>query len=469
VPNPGAAPDPGSFRDPLSRVYIDRDAVYRGLSEAGAREYDAVASADFFKALLAQGSVVATERVPIPAALVGTEWAAVLRHDRLPLISYPFEWTFEMLRDAALLQLDVAQRALTDGFITKDATSYNIQFDGSRPVFIDVGSFERPPRGEPWPGYRQFCELFLNPLVVQHVTGIPFQPWLRGALDGIPPSQVAPLIRGRHRFNRRLLIHVVLHARAERRYADTDATRDVRGEMRQAGFGPKIVAAQLANLERTVRSLRSRVKQSTWSGYQDRPHYDAADLAAKDLFVADTVAEIDPGLVLDLGANDGRFSEIALDKGAQRVIAVDSDPLVVDRLYAELRARGEHRILPLVLDLANPSPGLGWRGQERQPFTARTRPDLVLCLAVVHHLALTNTVPFDHIVDLLADFGAPLVVELPLRDDPMVQRMLARKRAGLFDHYHEANWETALQRRFVVARREALPSGRRLMYRCSPR
>jgi hypothetical protein len=467
---PRAGADPGSFRDPLSRVYLDGDAVYRGLSEAGARDYDAVAASSFFPALLAERRVVATERLPAPPRdVVGDNWAAALRHERVPVISYPFEWSFEMLRDAALLQLDVTRRALAEGFITKDATSYNVQFDGAHPLFIDVGSFERPPKGEPWPGYRQFCELFLNPLVVQAVTGVPFQPWLRGALNGIAPSEVAPLIRGRHRFNRRLFVHVRMHARAERKYADTDATRDVKGEMERAGFGPKIIAAQLDNLERTVRSLKSPVKKSTWSEYQDRTHYDAADLSAKDLFVAEAVGERRPGLVLDLGANDGRFSEIALDMGAQRVVAVDGDPLVIDRLYLHLRESGEARILPLVLDLANPSPGLGWRGRERPPFTERARPGLVLCLAVVHHLALTNTVPFEQIVEYLADFGAPLVVELPLPDDPMVQRMLARKRSGLFDHYNETNWEAALQHRFVIEKRQALPSGRRIMYRCMPR
>ena len=160
------SPDPGSFRDPLSRVYVTDDEVYRGLSAEGLAAFEAVEASSFFPALLAEGLVVPTERAPDPVPFVGDRWAGALRHQRVPVISYPFEWTFEMLRDAALLQLEVTRRALTEGFITKDATSFNVQFDGARPVFIDVGSFERPPPGEPWPGYRQFCQLFLNPLVV---------------------------------------------------------------------------------------------------------------------------------------------------------------------------------------------------------------------------------------------------------------------------------------------------------------
>ena len=239
--------------------------------------------------------------------------------------------------------------------------------------------------------------------------------------------------------------------------------------MTRAGFGPKVLDAQLDNLDKTVRSLRWDVDASTWSDYSDRSHYTDQDLAAKEAFVARTVGEEAPGTVLDLGANDGRFSQLAVDSGARRAVAVDSDHLVVDRLHRRLRDADEHRILPLVLDLADPSPGLGWRGRERPSFVDRVRPDLVLALAVVHHLALSNTVPFDHIVDLLADFGAPLVVELPHRDDPMAARLLARKRAGLFDRYTREGWETALRRRFAVVTSETLPSGTRTLYRCALR
>ena len=460
--------DPGSFRDPMSRVYVADQQVQRGLSAEGLAQFEAVAASTFFPALVAEGKVVGTEQIALAESFVGDGWAGALRHDAIPVISYPFEWTFEMLRDAALLQIEVTRRAMAEGFTTKDATPYNVQFDGAQPVFIDVGSFERPPAGEPWPGYRQFCELFLNPLVVQAVAGIPFQPWLRGSLDGIPPSQVAPLLHGRHRLDRRLLVHVSLHARAERRYADHDLEQDVRGDLRQAGFGPKVILAQLDNLERTVRRLRNGEERSTWSGYSDRSHYGDEDLAAKEAIVRAAVAAQMPSLVLDLGANDGRFSQLAVDAGAERAIAVDSDHLTVDRLYRHLRDSGERRVLPLLQDLTNPTGGSGWRSRERTPFTERVRPELVLCLAVVHHLALTNNVPFDHIVDLLADFDAPLLVEFPKPDDPMAARLLARKREGLFAHYDVPQWEAALARRFTVEERTELPSGRRVLYRATP-
>jgi hypothetical protein len=467
-PTSAVRPDPGSFRDPTSRVFVHGGEILRGLDARGLADYEKVASSTFFPKLVADGLVVGTERVSEPVPGIDG-WAGVLRHGRVPVISYPYEWSFEMLRDAALLHLDVTGRAIDDGFITKDATSYNVQFDGTAPTFIDIGSFEPLRAGEAWYGYRQFCELFLNPLVLQAVAGAPFHPWMRGSLNGISPAELAPLIEGKSRLDRSLLVHVRLHARAESRYADADLDRDVGGELRQAGLGPKVLAAQVANLRKAVAGLRWKEQRSTWSDYAERGHYSDADLDAKDAFVVRAVEATKPPVVLDLGANDGRFSMLAVEHGAERAVAVDSDHLVIDRLYRHLRDTGERRILPLVMNLADPSNGLGWQGKERPAFTDRVRPDLVLCLAVVHHLALTDTVPLDLIVDQLAEHGSPLVVEFPHRDDPMAARLLARKRSGLFDHYDLPNWEAALSARFEVLERETAPSGRRTLYRCIPR
>ena len=459
-------PDPGSFRDPLSRVHVDASAAWRGLSGDGLADFEDFAATNTFRDAIAAGQLVPTERVEPESSPLGGDWAGVLRHELLDVISYPYEWAFEMLRDAALLQLDLSQRALAEGILTKDATPYNVQFVGSRPVFVDVGSFERLRSGEPWPGYRQFCELFLNPLLLQAFAEIPFQPLLRGSVHGVSPTTCARMLDRRDRRRRGVLTHVTLHARAERRYADSDAARDVRAELKQAGFGPGIIAAQLRSLERAVRRLRWRAQESTWSDYGARAHYTDDDLRTKEEFVATVIDADRPAMVLDLGANDGRFSHLAVEHGAGRVVAVDSDHLVIDRLYRQLRDEHDERILPLVLDLSDPSPGLGWRGVERRRFVDRVRPDLVLCLAVVHHLALTNTVPFDEIVAFLAEFGAPLVVEFPHRDDAMAARLLGRKRDGLFDHYDLPQWEKALETRFRVVTRSVLPSGRRTLYRC---
>ncbi len=453
----------------MSRVYRDGDTVLRGLNAEAFADFQHLASTRFFSAAVERGDIVRTEVVD--GVELPDGWAGVLRHERIEVVSYPYEWPFEMLRDAALLQLRLTREAIAEKLITKDASSYNVQFVGTRPVFIDIGSFERLRKTEPWPGYRQFCELFLNPLLVQAIRDVPFQPLLRGSVHGISPVVTADMLGGAGRLTKGVFTHVKLHARAELRYADADKERDVKAELKRAGFGPGLIDAQLKNLEKAIAGLKWDKQRSTWSDYGDRSHYTDRDLDAKDEFVRVTIsgAAQMPRLVLDLGANDGRFSRTALAAGASLVVAVDSDDLVVDRLYRDLREEGERRILPLVLDLSDPSPGLGWRSRERLSFVDRVRADLVLCLAVVHHLALTNTVPLDEIVTFLADLGAPIVVEFPHRDDPMASRLLARKREGVFDAYDLPNWDKALERHFDVHDRITLPSGTRTLYRCTPR
>ncbi|MCB1016193.1 MAG: class I SAM-dependent methyltransferase, partial [Acidimicrobiales bacterium] len=401
-------------------------------------------------------------------ALVGDEgrWEAALRHDRIPFLSYPYEWPFEMLKDAALLQLELTRQGLDEGVITKDATSYNVQFVGARPTFIDVGSFEKLRDGQPWYGDRQFCELFLYPLMLQAYKDLPFQPWLRGAIDGITPAEARALMSFRDRFRKGVFSQVVLRAALESRYADTDT--DVKKELGKAGLRKEVLVANVDKLIKLVRRLQWKRSESTWSGYSERGHYTDEDLDGKTAFVDAVVGRTHRSLVWDLGANDGHFSRLAA-KNSDYVVAVDADPLVVDTLYRALREEGNTTILPLTMDLSSPSPGLGWRGAERKAFVDRTRPDVVLCLAVIHHLAITNNVPLPEFVAFLADVGAEAVLEFPTPDDQMVKRLLKNKREGTHDDYTATVLERALDEHFDVVERTTLPSGTRILYHLTPR
>ncbi|HYF44736.1 MAG TPA: hypothetical protein VD926_00910, partial [Acidimicrobiales bacterium] len=343
----------------MSRVFVTDDAVLRALSGEALLDYEALAATSFFSNAVEAGQIVATERVDDGevGALEG-QWEAALRHERIPFVSYPYEWTFEMLRDAALVQLQLTRAGLDEDVITKDATSYNVQFVGSRPTFIDVGSFERLRPGEPWYGYRQFCQLFLFPLMFQAYKDLPFQPWLRGSIDGITPVEAAGVMSFRDRFRKGVFTNVYLHAKLEERHVGDD--RDVKQDLAKGGMKKEVVAATLDRLTKLVQRLRWKRSESTWSGYSERGHYTDADLDAKTDFVQDVAGQRHRSLVWDLGANDGHFSRVAA-KDADYVVAVDADPLVVDTLYRALREEGNTSILPLTMDLSNPSPGLGWR------------------------------------------------------------------------------------------------------------
>jgi hypothetical protein len=442
-------PEPASFRDPEARVvYSSSGEVLRELSPRGREDWEALERARFFRRALEDGRVVATEEIE----------PGLLRHERLPFVSYPYEWPFEMLREAALLQLGLLEEALADGFVLKDGTPYNVQWRGCEPVFVDVGSFERLREGEAWAGYRQFCTLFLYPLLLQAYRGIAPQPWLRGSLEGIEPREARALLP---RFRRGVLTHVVLHDRLEAKHADR--RRDVRSELKAAGFRKELIQANVRRLRKLVERLMPKRGRSAWAGYREAAPYSEEDAERKERFVR----EAGPArLAWDLGTNDGRFARAL---GAEYMVALDGDERVVGELYSALRAEGSRTILPLVVDLADPSPGRGWRGVERAPLDDRGRPDVVLCLALVHHLAIGRNVPFAELVEWLRSLGARLVVEFADREDPMVRRLLAAKRAETHESYGREEFERALAAAFEVERREELGSGTRTLYLASPR
>ncbi|SBT39563.1 class I SAM-dependent methyltransferase [Micromonospora auratinigra] len=463
VPDTGPRVEPGSFRDPGNRVLHRRGEVLRGLDERAARDWRSLAASDFFRDLLATGKVCGTEElVPVPVDL---PWAAVLRHERIPFVSHPYEWSFGMLREAALLHLDILAAALAAGFTTKDGSAYNLQWRGASPVFIDVGSFEPLRDGEPWAGYRQFCQTLLYPLLLQAHLGLDFQPWLRARIDGIEPDQMRRLFGGGRRLRAGVLTHVHLHGAMQARNARA-STSDVRDQLRAAGYSRDLALATVRGLTRLVRRLAHRPAETHWGDYQRTCAYSAADRRAKEEFVDRATAATGPGLALDLGANDGRYARIAA-RHAGQVVAVEQDPAVVDALWRALRDEGERRILPLVMDLADPSPGGGWRGVERASFTDRARADVVLALAVVHHLAIGRNVPLPEVLDQLVAYattGATLVVEFVHPEDPMARRLLANKPDGLFPDYRRDTFEALLAARGRVLRRVELPSGTRTLY-----
>ena len=432
--------------------------MYRALDQEAAADWEAFAASP----LSGDPRIVPTEQVE--EAPDG--WSALLRHERLPFVSYPYEWPFSMLQRAALLQLDLLIASIESGLMLKDATPYNVQWRGTEPVFIDVGSFERLREGEPWAGYRQFCQLQLYPLMLQAFRDVPYHAWLRGSLEGITPVELRNLLGLRDRFRRGVFTHVVLHAKLEARYADR--TSEVKSELRKAGFSKELVLANARRLRKIVGGLDWNGSSAAWSGYGTSNTYGEADNEVKASFVRSAAEALRPALVWDLGCNDGRFAEVA-GESAQAVVAVDGDHAVIDSLARRLAAKGNTLILPLVADLADPSPGRGWRGAERRAFDDRGRPDLTLALALVHHLAITRNVPLVELVDWLAAPGGSVVVEWVEPTDPQARRLLTPKRDGLHGDYTRAEWERLLAARFDVERTQELNDGLRVLYLAHPR
>jgi hypothetical protein len=469
---PARAFDPGSFRDPASTVFYAGGDVLRGLDASAAADWAAMTKAPFFGKAMAEGRVVPTEALTDAQAKKvtpkGRDWSLVLKHERVPFISYPYEWTFSQLQDAALLHLDLLVEALDADLTMKDGYAYNVQFHGSRPTFIDTPSFTRSTGG-PWPGYRQFCRTFLFPLMLTAHKNVSFRPMLRGQVDGIEPKQMRGMLSARDALKPGVLRNVMLHSAVDARAtAGNKGSRAVGEELKDAGFSSEIAKAGAKSLRKLVAGLTWEAGDTIWKNYRNDNSYSDADASAKEAFVDAALAGQSLGLVWDLGANDGAYSRIAA-RHADTVVAADFDEGAIDPLYRALRAEGNTKILPLVVDLSDPSPGIGWRNKERPAFYDRRKPDVILMLALLHHIAISANVPLPEIVDWMASFGSRIVVEFVHTEDVQTQRLLANKPEGMFGDYHVKEFERLLHERFTVDKEELLPGGTRTLYLVSPR
>ena len=459
--------DGGSFKDPGGRVYrVVRDTgderIVRGLSQSAARTMGKLLAEPFFRELTASGEVVTTRLLdpesPDTRYIVQEGWSAAAEHESVDFVTWPYEWPFSMLKDAAMLQLHVLQTATTNGWLLKDATPFNVQWMGARPVFIDVPSFVPWEDGEYWRGYRQFCATFLTPLLLSAHLGLPFQPLLRSRLEGIPPEEASRYFYGLRRFKRGVLSHIWFPAKAERR-----VRRPVRSRRRQ----PKTVLfALLDSLERLIGGLSRGPASSDWSQYAGSHSYDASDFEQKKEFVRRHAAACRPGLTWDLGANTGTFARIAAEYSGM-VVAVDGDQDAVDLLYREVRQSGPRNVIPLVMDLANLSPGQGWAGRERPAFDARRSPDLVLALALIHHMRVAANIPLPLFIGWLRSLDATCILEFVERDDEMFQTLLENKQEEYADYTAE-HFESEVRRHFSIRDRLKLKGGLRELFLLEP-
>lgn len=462
--------DPASFRDPTGRVFRAHGRVFRTLSPEAAPAIDALFDSGLLEEAAGAGRIVATwrhraEEAGLDIEIVGER---VLEHETIPTITYPYEWSFSMLRDAALCALDLHLAALARGYVLKDATPYNVQFLRGRPVWIDVPSLVPHAPGRPWTAYAQFCRTFLFPLLLAAHRNIDFRPFLRGHIDGVDLATADALLGGAWNalIHRGVFTHVTLQSSLDRKFrGDVFDPKTVEA----GGFTPGTLTTLAKGLRDVVAGLDSKNGSSShWMDYDATR--DPAERAWKENFVRGALAVATPRVVLDLGANTGRYSRLAA-VGAERVIAIDSDSAAVERLYVESRSRPEGtRILGMVLDLLDPSPALGWDLRERSGWTDRIRGDFFLALALVHHVAIAGNAPLAEFVELLARLAPRGVVEFVGPGDPLAQRLLVRRDTPPMG-YDRENFERLLAARFRVVGRSELPGGDRTLYRldgCAP-
>ena len=443
---------PASFRDRSGYVFFEDGQPFRCVNESYRQEFEALKSTGLLEELQTDGMLVSHEEVgfehlDFPGAF------AVLKPRRIELVSYPYEWCFGQLKDAALLTLDIQLRALRRGMTLKDASAYNVQFSGGRPVFIDTLSFERRVEGEPWVAYRQFCQHFLAPLALVAYVDPELGRLSRNLIDGVPLSVASKLLPLRARVRPGIAMHLSAHSRA------VAPVWTSAGPARMSGTS---LMALIDSLVSTVSSIKCKPPASQWSNYYDETNYSGRAAGSKERAVAEAVGTVRPRIVWDLGANTGAYSRIAAEESSF-VAAWDMDPGAVDLHYKGLQGQRRSNVLPLVTDLTNPSPALGWAHAERDSFLDRSNADLALALALVHHLAIGNNVPLTSIADFLSNVAPSLLVEFVPKSDSQVQRMLSSRR-DVFPDYTQGAFESSFGRSFKIVRSWPIEDSERTVY-----
>jgi ribosomal protein L11 methylase PrmA len=457
----GVPADAGSYRDPSGRVFVLGDRVLRTVMPRAAADFEFVRSTGVLDGLIAEGSAIAEQRVEprgLPRDFDDARY--VLQHPMLPFVSYPYEWCFTALKRAALLHLDIQMRCLEQGVALSDASAYNIQFLGPKPIFIDSLSFRRYRKDEFWTGHKQFCEQFLNPLLLRALLGVPHNAWYRGGLEGIPTAELNRLLPLRRKLAWNVLTNVVMPASLQRAALDGADPKMPTG----ARFPRTAMRRMLERLRKWISALQPADRGNTvWGDYAHQTSYAADETARKRALIVEFAASVRPSMIWDIGCNTGDYAKAALDSGAAYAVGFDFDQRALDAAFA--RAENERlNFLPLFLDLANPTPRQGWGERERRGLTDRASADAILALALMHHLAIGRNIPLKQVVGWLVGLAPNGIIEFVPKSDPMVQRLL-RLREDIFDDYSEDAFAQHLQARArIVQVVEASATGRRLFW-----
>jgi hypothetical protein len=418
----------GSFRDPSGVVYLTEDRVLRTIQPVFAEHWNFAETSGFFAEAVRQGKLLPFAEI---APLKGS-WKT-LEAERLPFVSYPYEWSFGQLKDAALLTLDLMQLAMKHGLVLKDASAYNIQFHQGKPVFIDHLSFEIRRVKEPWGAYLQFCKHFLAPLSLMCHRDVRCGKMLSLWVDGLPLDMVSSLLPWKTRFSPLLQLHIHTHAKMQQRHADA---RVAAGKIKRVTLNENTVPRLCESLRMAIEDMRLPALKTEWGDYYDDTNYSPEGAEEKARLVRQIAASRPGALALDLGANTGVYSRI-LAEHFKAVVASDIDYLAVEKMYAALKQEKNRVILPLVLDLSNPSPGIGWDSEERESFRDRGKAELLSALALIHHLVHGAGIPLDkvaHCFAALLEEGGTLILEFGPWEDSQVQRLMAA-RQNVFPDY----------------------------------
>lgn len=448
-----ATPHPASYRDPAGFVFEYEGKFYRQVNQCYAPHYNLLMRSGLYDTLVKERRLL--PHTGLEQNITGSpQWYKTLLPQQLPFLSWPWEWCFGQWKDAALLTLHIMQQAMTKGMVLKDATPFNIQFTGSRPVFIDTLSFETYDAGKPWVAYHQFAECFLAPLLLARYCSPELPGLFQRYPNGIPLALAAKLLPWRSRFNLPVFLHIHLPARL--------AKKGNASPKNKAAFSQQKLATVIHSLESMIRSLQLPASATTWNNYYDATVLSNQYVEEKSAIIRKWLQQVQPQTVLDLGANTGLFAEAAAATGAF-TIAVDADTDCINRLYTACRQKKIKNLLPLRVDITNPSPATGWDNTERSAFLQRAKTDLTMALALIHHLAIGNNISLEQLAATFSACSPWLIIEFVPKTDPKVA-LLLQNREAIFDNYTEENFIAAFQKKMTITEKITVPGTGRVLF-----
>ena len=451
----------GSYRDPGGHVYVDGAKVFRTVLSPRADDFKQILSSGIIEASVKKGFLIPSRNVSTEQNCAEFEASYIVEHDKVPYISYPYEWGFDMLKSAALFHLEFQMFLMERDYTLSDATAYNIQFVGSKPVFIDLLSIIPYQEGALWVGYYQYLEQFLNPLLLTALKGIPFNDWYRGSLEGIPTSDLLATLSIKQKLNWRVLLFLSLYVKTDKKLLDSsDKEKIVKGS--QKGVSKKSLMSILIQLHAWISKLSSPIKSSAWGEYAGNNTYEDAERDEKKLAIEKFSERNKIETLIDLGCNSGDYSEASIRGGAKTVIGFDFDHVALNLARARSLAK-DLPYLPLWLNAANPSPSQGWRETERDSFGARFTADAVIALAFEHHLAIAKNIPLPDVVAWITSIAPIGIIEFVPKEDETVQQML-QSREDIFSEYSEENFEKILAKDCEIISKQKVSNSGRTLY-----
>ncbi len=452
---------PSSFRDPSGFLFYQDGVIYRQINHIYKENYDFLTYSGLYKTLVDAELLIHHEEVDLDYPKHDNVYK-IIRPEPIQFVSYPYEWCFSQLKDAALLTLEIQKKSLNSGMILKDASAYNIQFRKGKPIFIDTLSFEKYCEGKPWAAYRQFCQHFLAPLALMRYTDMQLNQLFRVYIDGVPLYLASKLLPFQTRLKFSLLTHIHLHAKSQKHFADTSLDKDKIKKMKKYKFSHTSMLRFVDYLESAVKKLKWKPQHTEWGDYYEDTNYSKDAIYHKKELVAKYLDKANAKIVWDLGANIGLFSRIASDRGIQ-TISFDIDSTAVEKNYLKCVGKGETNNLPLLRDLTNPSPNMGWQNRERMSIIERNPADTVFALALIHHLAISNNLPLNMIADFFSQICNTLIIEFVPKNDSQVQRLLSF-REDIFPNYTQRTFEKAFDKYFAIQDFEKIRDTKRTLY-----